>query len=100
MIGGTTPEARNLISGNAAGLLSGLVGISINSSHENTVQGNYIGTNASGLGALGNGAGIAINGSNANVIGGTTPEERNVISGNLGDGVSISGTLSNDAPGG
>jgi hypothetical protein len=76
-IGGTTPDARNLISGNiGAGVLvaAGSTG--------NTVQGNFIGTNVSGNVALGNtGPGISYSGSNA-LIGGTTLAARNLISGN------------------
>ena len=41
-IGGTTPESRNLISGNADGVLI------TNLSNDNLVEGNYIGTNADG----------------------------------------------------
>jgi hypothetical protein len=50
----------------------------------NTITGSYIGTNAAGTAALGNGlAGISIlAGSNNNAIGGTTAAERNIISGN------------------
>jgi hypothetical protein len=55
------------------------------------VEGNYIGTNANGSGALGNGgAGVRIGSAN-NTIGGTEPGARNVISGNKFDGVLISG---------
>ena len=63
-------------------------------SHDNTFQGNFIGTNASGTAALGNtGNGIDLNGSFAistnNLFGGTTPAARNVISGNGGFGLWI-----------
>jgi hypothetical protein len=55
----------------------------------NAVAGNYIGTNTVGSAALGNtGNGVQID-TNSNVIGGTIATTRNVISGNLGDGVSI-----------
>jgi hypothetical protein len=49
-IGGTTPAARNIISGN------GDMGIEIQipGSVGNTIQGNYIGTDATGTAALGN----------------------------------------------
>jgi CSLREA domain-containing protein/uncharacterized repeat protein (TIGR01451 family) len=66
-----------------------LQGISINSSG-NTIAGNYIGTNAAGT-AGGDGIGNGENGilitSNSNIVGGTTAADRNVISGNLGNGV-------------
>ena len=86
-IGGTTPGARNVISDN---FLAGLL-IQGGISYGNLVQGNYIGTNASGTKALGNfQSGISIgNSATKNTVGGITPEARNIISGNFGDGVSI-----------
>ncbi|MBB3208333.1 parallel beta-helix repeat protein [Rhodopirellula rubra] len=54
----------------------------------NTVQGNHIGTDATGLNPVGNaGSGVVISNASQNLIGGTTPESRNVISGNLRSGV-------------
>jgi CSLREA domain-containing protein len=85
-IGGSTPAARNVISGNDGG------GVYIEDSGTtgNTVSGNYIGLAASGTTKLGNGSGVVINwGAQNNTIGGDTPGERNVISGNDGDGVVI-----------
>ena len=85
-IGGSTPAARNVISGNDGG------GVYIEDSGTtgNTVSGNYIGLAASGTTKLGNGTGVVINwGAQNNTIGGDTPGERNVISGNDGDGVVI-----------
>jgi hypothetical protein len=81
-IGGTTPEARNLISGNAEGVV-----LNAAASH-NTVAGNYIGTDLSGTAAVGNSiVGINIlNGASNNTIGGTTPGAGNLISGNQGLG--------------
>ena len=78
-IGGTTPAARNVISGN------GSRGINItSSSRENLIQGNFIGTNANGTAALGNNSGgISSAGFGNDTIGGTTAGARNVISGNL-----------------
>ena len=53
------------------------------------VQGNFIGTDASGAFARGNlGGGIVVGGS-GNTIGGTAPSMRNVISGNGGDGLTF-----------
>jgi hypothetical protein len=99
VIGGTTPGERNLISGN------GTNGVSIYRSDamSNTVVGNYIGTNASGTAALGNGScGVWIgSGAQHNIIGGDTAAKRNIISGNHGLGMLISGsdTMSNTVSG-
>jgi CSLREA domain-containing protein len=97
IIGGTTPEERNVISGNS------LNGIEINAAHHNLIIGNYIGTDASGVVALGNGrSGVFVSlGAQGNVIGGTASGEGNVLSGNSSTGVYIygSGTLSNTISG-
>ena len=86
-IGGTTAGARNVISGN---YFSG-VHIWSGAAH-NVVAGNYIGTDSTGMTALGNGGdGVQVEGPN-NTIGGTTAGARNVISGNGLDGVNITGT--------
>jgi parallel beta-helix repeat protein len=65
----------------------------------NVIVGNYIGVSPDGLTENGNGvAGVFIGlGATNNRIGGSTPAERNVISGNLMDGVAIhgSGTANN-----
>ena len=61
----------------------------------NTVVGNFIGTNVAGTSALGNGIdGVEVF-SNNNTIGGTTAAQRNIISGNLDDGINIDGTSGN-----
>jgi CSLREA domain-containing protein len=77
-IGGltTTPGigAGNVISGNTG------TGVWLSESH-NVVAGNLIGTDATGLAALGNAGGILM-WSNYNTIGGTTAGARNIISGN------------------
>ncbi len=66
-------------------------GIRLEESGGNTIEGNFIGTDVTGTGALGNfRAGVSIgDGASDNTIGGTTPEARNDISGNDGDGVRI-----------
>lgn len=65
------------------------------------VDGNYLGTDVTGTVALANGNhGVLLsNNANTNTIGGTTPAERNVISGNVGDGVNISNSSGNDVQG-
>jgi hypothetical protein len=81
-IGGTTAGERNVISGNDE------LGVAI-SANGNRVTGNFIGTDASGTKDLGNTLhGMRIQGRN-NTVGGTTVGERNVISGNEGNGVLI-----------
>jgi len=97
-IGGTAAADRNLISGNqASGIL--LTG----SGHQ--VQGNLIGTDATGVNDLGNSVdGVTINGGTTNCIGGTgggavcTPSTnaRNILSGNDDDGIEIQSALAAD----
>ena len=88
-IGGISPETRNIISGNDyAGVY-----ISESSATGNLIQGNYIGTDASGTVGLGNtGAGVWIGHVPNNTIGGTSPGARNVISDNNDSGVFIHGS--------
>src|SRR5262249_33370928 len=77
-VGGLSSAARNIISGNGA---NGMLIVSFAS--QNLVEGNYIGTNAAGTGALGNGFGLEINfHTTDNTIGGTVVGAGNVISGN------------------
>jgi uncharacterized protein (TIGR03437 family) len=78
----------NLLSGNGQGgvLIAG------EGAEDNVVSGNLIGTDLSGTVSVGNGwygVGVGGNGAQRNRIGGRTPGERNIISGNRGDGVSL-----------
>lgn len=85
-IGGNTVDHRNLISGNLAGIYH--IG------REMGIYGNYIGTDAAGLNALGNlSVGVLIQGRN-NKIGGSLAGEGNLISGNANNGISLSLTSS------
>ena len=91
-VGGTTPDARNLISGNVG------PGVASQGGTGNVVQGNLIGTDLTGTLALGNtGPGISLNGSD-NLIGGATTDARNVISGN-NRGIDVSGGSDNTIQG-
>ncbi|MBA3775708.1 MAG: hypothetical protein H0X11_04590, partial [Betaproteobacteria bacterium] len=89
LVGGTIAGARNIISGNASGGLEIIADLSCC----NVVQGNFIGTDATGTKPLGNGgSGVDLSFSlGGNLIGGTTPEARNVISGNGTSGVVLQG---------
>jgi hypothetical protein len=86
-IGGTTAGARNLIAGN------GGAGIQVVGGGEarTVVQGNFLGTDGSGTGALPNGVGVFLSGTSSNRIGGTEPGARNLISGNASVGVQVFG---------
>ena len=94
-IGGSAPGEGNVISGNKQ------LGISINGDSGNhVIQGNFIGTNATGTSALPNGdlvaksgGGLAITASNNNLIGGTVPGARNVISGNANYGILLNSAV-------
>jgi hypothetical protein len=108
-VGGTTPAARNVISGNR------FAGVTLDSAFNNLVAGNYIGVDVSGTKALPNkGGGISsgdaelIDSSTGkphfpifpaalNIIGGAVAGASNVISGNTTDGISIAGSFYTDA---
>ena len=61
------------------------------------IQGNYLGVNASGQTAKGNGlGGLTISDASANWIGGTNAAARNIISGNAYSGVFVMGFTSTD----
>jgi len=90
-IGGAAPADRNVISGN------GVAGVTISAvspagngvGARNKIQGNYIGTDATGTGPLGNsGNGVAVFTPN-NMVGGLMLSEGNGISFNGQDGVAV-----------
>jgi len=92
-VGGSTPSARNVISGNTH---TG-VAISSSSTSDNLIHGNYIGTDVTGSSALGNGTiGVGLFESSDNTVGGSSPGDRNIISGNGDDGVHSWGPASNN----
>jgi CSLREA domain-containing protein len=85
VIGGTTPAARNVLSGNGAS------NVVVVGSNVNKVQGNYIGTDKSGTKSLGNGShGVFLSGSSGTQIGGSSAGARNILSGNSNSGIFIS----------
>jgi hypothetical protein len=53
------------------------------------VEGNFIGTDPSGTIKKSNSFGVIVGGTNGSTIGGTTPDKRNLISGNLSEGVLV-----------
>ena len=90
-MGGTTPAARNLLSGNRNGVEVGDTDAFFGGQPSGPVrvQGNYVGTDKSGTKDLGNdGDGIYLDNASGATIGGTTAASRNVVSGN-GGGVDL-----------
>lgn len=93
VIGGSQPASRNLISGNSS------TGITVqgNGSYNNLILGNFIGTNRSASGALGNGdAGVFFfdtgTASSAGEVGEASTGAGNVISGNGSAGIATQGS--------
>ena len=87
-MGGTTALTRNVVSGNT---IDGIV------LYENTVdthvEGNYVGTDARGYHALGNGqTGVSVRGSLDATIGGATSEHGNVVAANVRHGILVEDT--------
>jgi titin len=87
-VGGTTPGAGNVISGNGTGVALGVT-------TGNMILGNYIGTDATGTAELGNLTGVSMFRGTGNKIGGTTAGAGNVISANSGVGVNMDSTVGN-----
>ncbi len=95
-IGGTSPAARNLISGND------FYGVYVSTTTGTRIQGNFIGTTKNGTGKLGNYmTGVELVGASNNTVGGvddpSTPQTElpaNTIAYNGGSGVSL-GSMGN-----
>ncbi len=90
-IGGPTAAQRNVVSGNNNS------GIRISGASGNTIEGNFVGTNAAGTAGVGNGlpgggSNILIDESTDTVVGGPTAAHGNLISGaTLGHGINLTG---------
>jgi titin len=91
-IGGIGDGARNIISGNSVSGIRLAGGAT-----SKQVVGNYIGTDSSGLRALPNGVdGVDLDQATADSIGGSADGAGNLISGNAGNGISVTdGATSN-----
>ncbi len=89
VIGGTTAGQGNTISGNSSyGIVLGGTG-----TEDNLVQGNLLGITDDPLHNIGNGYGIAVaGGASNNTIGGAVAGARNLISGNIDYGISLTGS--------
>ena len=93
-IGGTTTAERNIISGNLQH------GVFIGDSANNIVQGNYIGTDAAGTGAIANtNHGVRLNSTaSSNTIGGAAAGAGNLIANNSQKGISLADTVGTGNP--
>jgi len=87
VVGGSKPCERNVISANRGG------GVDIFGGSHNQVLGNFIGPAFSGTWALPNQYGVMVNAGTQHQIGSVNAGEPNVISGNAGDAVMMSGPL-------
>src|SRR3954447_2308013 len=89
-IGGPKPADRNLISANG-------IALDTFEASNNTIQGNYVGTNAAGTALVSSGQderGILLNAVSDNcVVGGTTAGARNVIAGQPRNPIQMTGTV-------
>ena len=95
-IGGTTPAARNIISGNGFN-----PGVALTAAaYSNIIEGNYIGTDITGTMPLPDDIGVYVGvdsnvpneaSAGANTIGGIVPGAGNLISGNRLDGIQMLG---------
>jgi uncharacterized repeat protein (TIGR01451 family) len=87
VIGGTAPGDGNVISGNLGNGIDSNPALNPIPTND-VIQGNLVGTDATGTKPLGNGQdGIYVSGPTGVLIGGTTPGSGNVISNNLGNGI-------------
>ena len=80
LIGGTTPAARNIVTGSEGGAGNNLL---IEVASDNTVQGNYVGINAAGLAAVPTQMidDVVISSTSGTTFGGTDPGAANVVYG-------------------
>ncbi|MHB8894823.1 MAG: beta strand repeat-containing protein [Candidatus Geothermincolia bacterium] len=84
-IGGDQYANRNVISAHTS------CGVMIEDGTGNSVRGNFVGTDPTGAGAIGNNFGVYFFSTTSGVIGGAQLAERNVISGNAATGIVLTG---------
>jgi probable HAF family extracellular repeat protein len=87
----TVAAGYSTVTGLAINGFSGAA-ISVQGPGEDIVTGNYLGTDATGTQAIGNGAGLVVNSDAGNTIGTTWAQDSNLISGNFRDGITIWGS--------
>jgi hypothetical protein len=99
LIGGTAPGSRNVISGGRIDNLDKGAGILINGHGRtavgNVIEGNYLGTDATGTTVIMNNTSIYVATAKNTIIGGTTPAARNIIDGGNTAGIELEGSFPN-----
>jgi hypothetical protein len=91
-IGGSAPADRNIVSTGATGFLNYGISVTGINTSDDLIEGNYIGTDATGTKSLGNGQGISLYQSGTgNTIGGPQPGAGNIISGSIDAGIILNG---------
>ena len=109
LVGGGTPEQRNLVAGNTGqGISLGVdftqSQVVVGTAEFSTIKGNWIGFNAAGTAALPNGQGGIASGVPNVTIGGPNPGDGNVvIAGSFGSGINLYRSMFNEvliSPGG
>jgi uncharacterized repeat protein (TIGR01451 family)/CSLREA domain-containing protein len=85
-IGNGTAAGRNIISGNGG---QGIT--TFNNANNQTIVGNYIGTDTTGAAAIPNSNGVEFL-TSGHTVGGTAAGQRNIISGNTNRGIVMSGS--------
>ena len=83
-VGGTTVAQRNVLAGSAVGVIVEGTGKS------NVIEGNYIGTDATGTVSISSSLGISADSADV-TIGGSEPGAGNLVSGHVGDGIHVGG---------
>jgi parallel beta helix pectate lyase-like protein len=87
-IGGTVVAKRNIISANRGRAQTGGIKILGDAAFGNVVQGNFVGTDITGMVMLGNeGRGVTMDGASNNIVGGPEPGAGNLVSGNYATGI-------------
>jgi hypothetical protein len=90
-VGGATPAARDVLSGNGA--QSGAAGIAVSNATGAVIQGSFIGTDATGTVGIGNGTGVSLTTSPSATIGGATAAAGNVIAASPNDGIQLNDSV-------
>jgi len=88
-VGLDVASSNSLIRGLVMNGFNSCIRFLVGTATNDTVAGNFLGVDPTGMTAVATGAGVLMIGQNSNTIGGTSPADRNVISGCNPSGISI-----------